>query len=435
MPPSSQSTPGRDCPPQRHPPQSPPRGRAEPRSPLRPSPAPQGRILRAQRRGRAPPGCPHTTGTRLPTVTPSCWATLSPRHPHPAGGPVPVMLTAAGPGLCHRRRGKPQPPGGLSPFPRTGNAVPSGDPPPSRAPPGPPPPTGKGTRLWPRGLQPLPGHHPAPCVVTHCRLGTLRLEMMALTPHCLQLHQAPPSPLCPPSAPPRDELSCWGVYKYFIAAVLGCEGPRGATVAPRWGCELVTGTARGSRGAQRVPGCATPPRWRGLTGPAPAAAASSGSGTGASAHPRPCGPGMEGTLVGTSQWTSGSLGAGGPRIQPLAASHAQVGTSAWLDTVPVSPVPPSHAPSSPALRRAGGSGTASPPCCAASRSPARARVGLSTGRGLWEPSAHQAMATSPQYPPPASPPAPGPWPGARQRRGATAAVPGARGGCSGLPSA
>lgn len=43
--------------------------------------------------------------------------------------------------------------------------------------------------------------------------------------------------------------------------------------------------------------------------------------------------------------------------------------------------PHSRVPISPAPHRAGGSGTASPPYCAASLSPARERAGLSTGLG------------------------------------------------------
>lgn len=320
-------------------------------------------------------------------------------------------------GAGSRSPGRPQPTSSRR------KRCPQWDPPPSVAPQGSPAhgasacpgPAGKQFWLCPREFQSFPRHHPASFMVTHSRLGTSGLEeMLAPIPYQPQLCQLPPQhpppvSLCPPLSP-QDELSRQREYKYFIAAVLGHVGHRGAGTGPQgW-----------AGGGVHVPvtGCC-PEKQRGTEGaitslaplschwlchqPLGHCCASQGS----SAlllqplHPQDLAQEPLHVLVHVAlgwrgHWWGHQRGHQGlsvrgpsapgsldpaPCCLPHACGHWCV--AGWC------PSPPdrcpqflsSHVPTSPALRRAGGSGTASPPCCAAFLSPARERVGLSRGPG------------------------------------------------------
>ena len=97
----------------------------------------------------------------------------------------------------------------------------------------------------------------------------------------------------------------------------------------------------------------------------------------------------EGMSEGGHQGVSVAHGPHAPGLAPgssplLPPTCTWALTRGWLvprSPIPVSQFPYSHVPISPALHRAGGSGTASPPCCVAFLSPARERVGLSVRLG------------------------------------------------------
>lgn len=228
--------PGRDRPPQRPPRPRPGPGRAEVPRPSTAGTDPAGSAL-----GQGHAWLSRTTGTGLPPGTPSCGATPRPRHPPPREGPCPPSPVVP----PHRSRARPvsppareaAAPGRPQPISSRRKQGPQWGPAAQPGPAGTPPAAGKGTRLWPRGLRPFPGHHPAPRVVARSRLGTLRLaEMTAPTPHHLQLHQPPsPQPPVPTLTPPAPRRAVgWGVYKYFIAAVLGAGGCGGAAGGVSW---------------------------------------------------------------------------------------------------------------------------------------------------------------------------------------------------------
>jgi len=196
---------------------------------------------------RGSPRCPPARHCRATPSPPT------PRYaPSPLGSPVPHHAHRSrarhlGPEAPSQPTWEAAAPAGLSPFPRTGNAVPRGDPPPSVAPQG-----STGPRPAPdphksgfSSGQPFPRHHHPSFTVTRSHLGTLGLEkMMAPIPYQPQLYRPPlepPPPCAHPRPPPEMSGAAGRSINILLLLCWGAWGTGGLAQAPRagWVCGCV----------------------------------------------------------------------------------------------------------------------------------------------------------------------------------------------------